>query len=200
MRSGEMFEWLRILKKEGKIKRFGASVESMDEALTCLDQEGMASLQIIFNIFRQKPIDTLFARAKSQGVALIIRLPLASGLLSGRFKADSEFPPDDHRNFNRDGQRFNVGETFAGLTLAKGVGLVEKLRAILPANKTLTQSAMRWILDFDAVTTIIPGAKRPEQVKENCSASDLAPLSAETHERLRKLYEQEVVQNLRGPQ
>jgi aryl-alcohol dehydrogenase-like predicted oxidoreductase len=120
--------------------------------------------------------------------------------LSGRFKADSEFPPDDHRNFNRDGQRFNVGETFAGLTLAKGVELVDELRGILPAGNTLTQSAMRWILDFDAVATIIPGAKRPEQVKENCSASDLSPLSAEVHERLRKLYEQEVVQNLRGPQ
>src|SRR5581483_4266501 len=126
LKKGEVFEWLRKLKKNGKIKQFGASVESMEEGLFCLEQEGLASLQIIFNIFRQKPIDILFEKAKSKKVSLMIRLSLASGILSGKFKKDTRFAPQDHRTYNRDGKAFNVGETFAGLPFEKGVELADK--------------------------------------------------------------------------
>ncbi len=198
MQQGDMFEWLRTLKQEGKIKAFGASVESMDEALGCLEQDGLSSLQIIFNVFRQKPITTLFERAQEKGVALIIRLPVASGLLTGKFAANSTFPEDDHRNFNRDGDCFNVGETFAGLPLAKGVELVEQLRQHVPEGYTLPQFAMRWILDFPAVSVVIPGAKSAKQVGENCSASDLAPLGDERHRAITDFYDQQVAKHIRG--
>jgi aryl-alcohol dehydrogenase-like predicted oxidoreductase len=171
----------------------------MDEARLCLEQEGLASLQIIYNIFRQKPIDTLFAAAQAQNVALIVRLPVASGLLSGKLTKRSTFAADDHRNFNRDGARFNVGETFAGLTLEQGVELVEELRAMLPQEMTLAQAAMRWILDYEAVSVVIPGAKDPRQVAENCSASDLPPLPKETHRVLRAWYADRVESEIRGP-
>ncbi len=199
LRAGACFDWLREMKSAGLIRRWGASVESMEEARICLQQDGLAALQIIFNIFRQKPIDTLFADAKAKGVALIARLPLASGLLSGKFTRDTRFAPDDHRNFNRDGQSFNVGETFAGLPFEKAVELTEELRALLPAEPAMAQLALRWILDFDAVAVIIPGAKRPEQARENAAASALAPLSAETHERLRRFYRERVAPHIRGP-
>jgi aryl-alcohol dehydrogenase-like predicted oxidoreductase len=126
MRRGEIFEWLRALRKEGKIKSFGASVESMDEALLCTAQPGLASLQIIFNILRQKPIQALFPDSKEKGIAIIVRLPLASGLLSGKFRKDTKFGPKDHRNFNRNGQLFNVGETFAGIPFERGVELAKR--------------------------------------------------------------------------
>ena len=199
MQQGELFENLRTLKQEGVIRDFGASVETMDEAIDCLEQEGLASLQIIFNIFRQKPIDRLFAKAQDKNVAIIVRLPVASGLLSGKFTKDSLFAEDDHRNFNRDGQRFNVGETFAGLTLERGVELVDELRGLLPSEITLAQAAMRWILDHDAVSVVIPGAKNAKQVRENCSASTLDPLTAQTHIALRAWYGDRVAQEIRGP-
>lgn len=198
MQQGDMFEWLRTLQSEGKIKAFGASVESMDEALMCLEQDGLASLQIIFNVFRQKPITTLFERAQEKGVALIIRLPVASGLLTGKFTAESTFPEDDHRNFNRDGDCFNVGETFAGLPLAKGVELVEGLREFVPEGMTLSQFAMRWILDFPAVSVVIPGAKNAKQVAENCSASELSPLGDERHRQIAEFYNEQVAAHIRG--
>lgn len=196
---GEVFDWLRELRAEGKIRAFGASVESMDEAQLCLAQEGLASLQIIFNIFRQKPIEALFSRAAAQGVALIIRLPLASGLLSGRFDRNTKFPDDDHRNFNRDGEAFNVGETFAGIPFERGVELAEKLRFFVPAGMDMAAFALRWILDYPEVTVVIPGATRPQQAAANAAASHLAPLPAELHDRLRSFYEHEVAQHIRGP-
>lgn len=198
MQQGDMFEWLRTLKQEGKIKAFGASVESMEEAVACLQQEGLTSLQIIFNVFRQKPIATLFEKAQEKGVALIIRLPVASGLLTGKFSAEATFPEDDHRNFNRDGACFNVGETFAGLPLAKGVELVRGLQPFVPEGFTLSQFAMRWILDFPAVNVVIPGAKSGKQVTENCSASDLAPLGDERHAKIAAFYEDQVAAHIRG--
>jgi len=200
VKPAEMFGWLKTLQSEGKIKRFGASVETMKEANECLDVDGLASLQIIFNVFRQKPIGALFDRAMEKGVAIIVRLPLASGLLSGKFKADSQFAADDHRNFNRDGQKFSVGETFAGLPLDKGVGLVDRLRGLIPAGMSLTQFAMRWILDFDAVTVVIPGAKSAKQAVENCSASDLTPLSAALHDDISDFYAADVAPLVRGAQ
>jgi aryl-alcohol dehydrogenase-like predicted oxidoreductase len=199
MARGEVFEWLRKLKKEGKIRQFGASVESMDEALLCLEQEGLASLQIIFNIFRQKPIEALFPAAKRKGVALIVRLPLASGLLAGKFNRQTQFAPEDHRNYNRDGQSFNVGETFAGLPFEKGVDMAERLKPMVPEGMTMAQMALRWCLDFDAVSTIIPGAKRPEQARSNAAASDLPPLGPQLHERLSSFYLQQVASHIRGP-
>jgi aryl-alcohol dehydrogenase-like predicted oxidoreductase len=200
MKSGEMFDWLRTLQKEGKIKRWGASVESMEEAETCLEHEGLASLQIIFNVFRQRPLDSVLDRAKAKGVAIIVRLPMASGLLSGRISASTKFPENDHRHFNRDGQRFNVGETFAGLPLAKGVELVRQLELLVPAGMTLSQFAMRWILDHDAVTVVIPGATKPHQVSENASATKLPSLDSELHARLRNFFRTEVSPFIRGEQ
>jgi aryl-alcohol dehydrogenase-like predicted oxidoreductase len=198
MRAGECFEWLRTLKKEGKIRAFGASVESMEEAMICLNQDGLASLQIIFNIFRQKPIDTLFDAALKKGVALIIRLPLASGLLSGKITRQTHFAASDHRTYNRNGEAFNVGETFAGLGFERGVDLAEKLRPLVPPGMTMAQMAMRWILDFPAVSVVIPGASRPRQAKENSQVSDHAPLSKELHEKLKGFYREQVAGHIRG--
>lgn len=199
LRDGEVFESLRTLQKEGVIQRFGASVESVEEAKICLEQEGLASLQIIFNIFRQKPIAQLFEAAQQKGVALIVRLPLASGLLSGKMTKETHFDKSDHRNFNQNGEAFNVGETFAGLRFEKGVELADELKAMLPEGMTMAQMALRWILDFPAVTTIIPGASQSAQVESNVSASDLAPLGDELHARLRDFYESRVKAHIRGP-
>lgn len=199
LRQGDVFDWLRTLKAEGKIKRFGASVESIEEAHLCLKQDGLSSLQIIFNIFRQKPIADLFEAAKAKSVALIVRLPLASGLLGGKLTKQSRFAEGDHRNYNRDGQFFNVGETFAGLPFELGVELADELRKFVPEGLTMAQMAMRWVLDHDAVTVVIPGATKVQQVNDNASASDLPPLSDELHRQLRLFYEQKVVQHIRGP-
>lgn len=199
LQRGEVFEHLRRLKQEGKIKRFGVSVESMEEALICLEQEGLASLQIIFNIFRQKPIATLFEKARQQGVALIVRLPLASGLLAGKFTKDTTFAASDHRHYNRDGGSFNVGETFAGLPFALGVDLADELKAMVPDGMTMAQFAQRWILDFPAVTTIITGATKVSQVAANTAVSQLPPLSPELHQQLAAFYQANVHDHIRGP-
>jgi aryl-alcohol dehydrogenase-like predicted oxidoreductase len=198
MREGEVFETLRGLKDAGKIKAFGASVESMDEALICLDQEGLSSLQIIFNIYRQKPIAELFEKAKKKDVAIIARVPLASGLLTGKFKVDTSFADNDHRNFNKDGQLFNVGETFAGLPYEKGVELSDKLKPFLPEGMTMVQMALRWILDHDAVSVVIPGASKVEQAAGNAVISDLAPLSDALHAKIAEFYDGEVKEHIRG--
>ena len=199
LESGEVFEWLRELKQEGKIHRFGASVESMEEAQICLKQEGLASLQIIFNLFRQKPIETLFQDAQQKKVAVIVRLPLASGLLSGKYTRDTQFAPSDHRTYNRNGEAFNVGETFAGLPFETGVELADSLKPLVPPGLTLAQMALRWCLDFEAVTTIIPGAKTPVMAEANAAVSDLPPLPSELHETLKRFYESRVVARIRGP-
>jgi aryl-alcohol dehydrogenase-like predicted oxidoreductase len=198
LRRSDVFEWLRKLRREGKIKHFGASVESMEEALLCLGQEGLSSLQIIFNIFRQKPIRALFPKAKEKGVAIIVRLPLASGLLSGKMTRETRFPENDHRSYNADGQCFNVGETFAGLPFERGVELAEALRPLVPSGMSMAQMAERWILDHDAVSVVIPGASRPDQARANASASDLPPLGSDLHSRLSSFYEKEVAKHIRG--
>lgn len=196
---GEVFETLRDLHKQGKIKNFGASVESMDEALMCLEQEGLASLQIIFNIFRQKPADVLFDKAKQKGIAIIARLPLASGLLAGKLTTDTEFPENDHRSFNEDGQCFNVGETFAGLGLEKGVELADTIKPMVPEPMTMAQMAIRWILDYDAVSVVIPGASSPSQAESNARVSETVPLDELLHEKLADFYRDYVLQYIRGP-
>jgi aryl-alcohol dehydrogenase-like predicted oxidoreductase len=199
LQKGEIFDWLRQLQKEGKIKQFGASVETMDEAKLCLAQPGLCSLQIIFNLFRQKPIVTLFDEAKKKQVGIIVRLPLASGLLSGKLTKAHVFAANDHRNYNRDGQKFNVGETFAGLPFEKGVELADALKPLVPADWTLADLAQRWLLDFDVVSTVITGASRPEQATANAAVSRRPSLPAELHQKLRDFYLREVAKHIRGP-
>lgn len=196
---GEVFDWLERLRDQGKIRRYGVSVESMHEANLCLRHDGVASLQMIFNLFRQKAIAQLFGQAQQRGVALIARLPLASGLLSGKFTKDWQFPADDHRCFNRDGQRFNVGETFAGIPFEKGVELADQIKPMVPAGMTMAQMALRWILDFDAISVVIPGARSPEQVRDNLAASDLAGLSTSLHTTFADFYNDRVAALIRGP-
>lgn len=199
LRKGEIFDWLRTLQQEGLITHFGASVESVEEGLICLEQTGLASLQVIFNLFRQKPAQDLFPEALKKSVGIIVRLPLASGLLSGKFTAQTQFSENDHRNYNRDGQCFNVGETFAGLPFEKGVALVENLREFLPEGFSMVDLALRWILDHQAVTTVIAGARRVEQVIANTRASRIPKLSPELHQQLAQYYQAQVKQHIRGP-
>jgi len=198
MRSGAVFAALADLVKQGKLRAFGASVESVEEGLDCLGVPGLASLQVIFNVFRQKLLEELFPKAREQGVAIIVRLPLASGLLSGRWTDEKTFSEKDHRNFNRDGAKFNVGETFAGLPLARGLELVEQLRPLIPAGMTMAQFALRWCLDYPEVTTIIPGATKPEQARQNAAAADFPPLDPELHAQLHRWYGDEVAGHIRG--
>jgi aryl-alcohol dehydrogenase-like predicted oxidoreductase len=199
LRQGHVFEWLRELQQEGLIRRWGASVESVEEGLICLEQDGLASLQVIFNVFRQKPAEELLPRAQAGGVGIIVRLPLASGLLGGKITRATTFRADDHRNFNRDGQAFNVGETFAGLELEHGIAASEQVARLVPAGITMAQMALRWILDHPVVTVVIPGASRPEQVGANVSAGDLAPLAPELHAALADVYRTHVRDHIRGP-
>lgn len=199
LRKGDVFNHLRQLKNEGMIKEFGASVETMEEAKICLQHDDIASLQIIFNVFRQKPIRTIFHEAVSKKTAIIVRLPLASGLLSGKMTQSTTFDSTDHRNFNRDGQSFNVGETFAGLPFEKGVELSEALKKLVPEGMTMAQMSLRWILDFPAVTTVIPGASSIAQAESNVVASDIAPLSSELHGLISTFYDEQVKAHIRGP-
>jgi aryl-alcohol dehydrogenase-like predicted oxidoreductase len=197
LRSGNVFKHLRSLKDEGLIQNWGVSVETSEEALLCLEQEGIASLQLIFNLFRQHVADEVFAKAKERGVALIVRVPLASGLLSGKFSENTTFAATDHRNYNANGEAFNAGETFSGIEFAQGVALSREMAALLPQGP-MAQWALRWILDHPEVTTVIPGATSVKQVLSNVAASDLAPLSDSVHQQLRSFYDEKIKQNIRG--
>ena len=199
LRQGHIFDWLRRIKQENLIGHFGASVETVEEGLLCLEQDDLLSLQVIFNIFRQKLVGELLPRAEAQGVGIIVRLPLASGLLTGKFTGETTFPETDHRHYNRDGQQFNVGETFAGLPLEKGVELTDRLKPLLPDGMSMARMALRWILDHEAVSVIIPGASSPEQAKSNTVVSDLKPLSGELHRTLSTFYAEHVHGHIRGP-
>ena len=198
MADGEIFDWLRTLQQEGLIRHFGASIETIDEGLLCIRQEGIRSLQVIFNLFRQRAVEELLPQAQAAGVGVIVRLPLASGLLSGKFTASTSFAEGDHRNYNRDGQLFNVGETFSGLPFEVGCRLAAELRALLPADAPMAASALRWCLDQESVTTLIPGASRVEHAAANAAASELEPLPPELHERLRAFYWESVHEHVRG--
>jgi len=199
MADGAVFDTLRDLKRQGKIGDFGASVESVEEGLICLEQEGIASLQVIFNIYRQKLVSELFDKAKDKGVSIIARVPLASGLLSGKMTKTTTFAESDHRTFNRDGAAFNVGETFAGLPFEKGVELTEDLMRMKPEGMSMAQMALRWILDHEAVSVVIPGASRTQQVIDNAAISSLPPLSPSLHDTLKHFYEEKVADHIRGP-
>jgi len=197
MRSGKVFENFRKLKDEGLVDYWGASVETSEEALICLEQEGLASLQIIFNLFRQHVADDVFAKAKERGVAIIVRVPLASGLLTGKFSEQTKFAEQDHRNYNANGKAFNAGETFSGIDFKLGVNLSREVAALLP-DERMAQWSLRWILDHPEVTTVIPGATKIEQVGSNVSASDLPSLGSATHAKLRSLYDEKVRAAIRG--
>ena len=185
----EVFRTLDELKLKGKIRHYGVSVEKVAEALKATEYPDLQSVQIIFNMFRLKPAAEFFPTAKERKVGVIARVPLASGLLTGKITAQTKFPEDDHRNFNRHGQAFDVGETFSGVDLETGLKAVEELKTIVPQGAILAQMALRWILMFDSVTCAIPGAKRPEQVNENVKAAALPPLNTETMRQVQSVYD-----------
>ncbi len=185
----ELFAALDDIRKSGKIKSYGVSVEKVEEALKAIEFPGVVSIQIIYNLFRQRPAELFFKEAKRKNVAVIVRVPLASGLLTGKITCDTKFAAGDHRNFNRRGEAFDVGETFAGVPLETGLEAVEALRKLVPQGASLAAFALRWILMNNAVTVVIPGARNAEQAKANAAASDLAPLSAETMAAARGIYD-----------
>ena len=198
LEEGSVFDYLRDLKKEGLIKNFGASVETMEEARICMKQDDLTSLQIIFNIFRQDPITKIFEEAINKNIGIIARLPLASGLLAGKYTADTAFEIKDHRNYNADGDSFSVGETFSGIQFKKGLDLVEDVRKLVPGNISMAQFALRWILDHPAVSTIIAGASKVYQVESNAGASFMEPVSTDIHKGLSNLYSLKVEKLIRG--
>ncbi|MGL3608907.1 aldo/keto reductase [Rhizobium sp. G187] len=185
----EMFEGLEEIRKAGKIKYYGVSVEKVEEALKAIEYPGVTSVQIIFNMFRQRPAALFFQEAKRRNVAVIARVPLASGLLSGKITAQTQFAAEDHRNFNRNGETFDVGETFAGVPFETGLAAVEEVRKLVPSGASMAQFALRWILMHDAVTVVIPGARNGEQAKANAAASDMAALSSDVMAASREVYE-----------
>jgi len=185
----EVFGLLDRMVEAGKLRYYGVSVERVEEALKAVEYPNVQSVQIIFNCFRHRPADLFFDRAKRNQVGILARVPLASGMLTGKLTRQSQFADDDHRNFNRHGEAFDVGETFSGVDYDTALEVVEAMRELLPPGVTMTQFALRWILMFDAVTCAIPGAKRPDQAAENCAASDIAPLASEAMSRIRELYD-----------
>ena len=188
----ETFAALDRLKDEGALDHYGVSVETVEEALKAIEYPGVETVQIIFNPFRQRPADLFFEEAKRRDVGVIVRVPLASGLLTGGLSRDDTFPENDHRNYNREGEAFDRGETFAGLPFERGLDAVDALREHVPEELTMAQTALRWILDFEAVSTVIPGSTSPEHVRQNAAASEAAPLSHQTHGAIRDVYEEYV--------
>ncbi|NTF46457.1 aldo/keto reductase [Rhizobium rhizogenes] len=185
----EVFERLDRLVEQGKIRNYGVSVERIEEALKAIEYPGVVSVQIIFNAFRQRPIEHFFKQAEDKKVAIIARVPLASGLLSGKFKKDSKFEANDHRLFNRNGEAFDVGETFSGVPYEVGLEAVEKVRPLVSGDTTMAKFALRWILMFDAVTVAIPGARNPQQASSNAEAASLPAISAGAMQEIKSIYD-----------
>jgi aryl-alcohol dehydrogenase-like predicted oxidoreductase len=188
----EVFNVLDDLTKVGKVHYYGVSVEKVEEAMKAIEYPAVQSVQIIFNVFRQRPAELFFKEAHRRRVGILARVPLASGLLTGKFTRTSTFDPDDHRVYNRHGESFDRGETFSGVDYNIGLQAVDALRPLVPRAQTMAQLALRWILMFPAVTCAIPGAKRPEQVEENVKAADLPPLSEQTMKEISEVYNQHV--------
>jgi aryl-alcohol dehydrogenase-like predicted oxidoreductase len=188
----ETFAILDDFVKAGKIRFYGVSVQKVEEALKAIEYPNVQTVQIIFNCFRQRPAELFFAQAKQKQVGILARVPLASGLLTGKLQTNSSFAADDHRNFNRHGESFDVGETFSGVDYRLGLEAVEEILRFLPTGVSMSQFALRWILMFDAVSCAIPGGKRPEQVAENCHASDLPPLSSKTMAEVERTYNEKI--------
>ncbi len=185
----DLFGILDDFVAAGKLRHYGVSVEKVEEALKAIEFPGVQTVQIIFNMFRHRPAELLFPQAKARQVGILARVPLASGLLTGKLTAASQFAADDHRQFNRHGEAFDVGETFSGVPFEVGLAAVEELRKWVPVGATMPQFALRWILMFDAVTCAIPGAKRPAQAADNVAAAALPPLSPEALTAVREVYE-----------
>ncbi len=185
----EVFGILDDFVAAGKLRHYGVSVEKVEEAVKATEFPGVQSVQIIFNMFRRRPAERFFALAQERRVGILTRVPLASGMLTGKLKPDSQFAADDHRAFNRHGEAFDVGETFAGVPYEVGLQAVEELRRLVPAGATLSQLALRWILMFDAVTCAIPGAKRPSQAEDNLAAADLPALSPQVLAAAQEVYD-----------
>ncbi len=185
----EVFGVLDDLVQQGKLKYYGVSVEKVEEAIKALEYPNVQSVQIIFNIFRQRPAELFFDLAERRRVGILARVPLASGLLTGKMDAETTFPEDDHRNFNRHGESFDRGETFAGVDFETGLRAVDELLPLAPEGASMAQLALRWILNFTAVTCAIPGAKRPAHVIDNVKASDLDPLSEAKMAQIRGIYD-----------
>jgi aryl-alcohol dehydrogenase-like predicted oxidoreductase len=188
----EVFAALDELIKSGKIRHYGVSVEKVEEALIAIEYPNVQTVQIIFNMFRHRPSELFFAQAQQRQVGVIARVPLASGMLSGKLTSDSQFAGDDHRNFNREGQAFDRGETFSGVDYNTGLKAVEQILPLVPPGATLSQLALRWILMFNAVSCVIPGARRPAQIADNAGASDLPILPESTMAAVRRLYDQDI--------
>ena len=188
----EVFEVLDDLVKDGKIRYYGVSVEKVEEALKAIEYPGVQTVQIIFNIFRQRPADLFFSEALKKKVGILARVPLSSGMLTGKFNKQSKFEEDDHRSFNRNGEAFDKGETFSGIDYETGLKAVEELRKVVPERMSMAQFALAWILSFDAVTCAIPGAKKEAQVLENVAASDLHRLSEESLLAVKEIYDRNI--------
>ncbi|HEV3201538.1 MAG TPA: aldo/keto reductase, partial [Bryobacteraceae bacterium] len=185
----ELFGFLDRMREAGKIRHYGVSVERVEEALKAIEYPNLQSVQIIFNCFRQRPAELFFEQAAQKQVGILARVPLASGMLTGKLSRNSQFAADDHRNFNRHGEAFDVGETFSGVDYDTALDAVEEIRRMLPTGVSMAQFALRWILMFDAVTCAIPGGRRPSQVADNCAASDLPELSEGAMRAIRDLYD-----------
>jgi len=192
LRAGDILCWLEDFQQEGLIRAFGASVETIDEGMTVIDHPKLVSLQVVFNLFRQQATSRLFPAAQANDVGIIVRLPLASGVLGGKMTRGQRFAETDHRHYNRDGAFFSQGETFSGVPFDRAVDLVEEMRSWLPGGMSMAQMAMRWILDHAAVSTVITGATRPEQVLENAGVSELAPLPEALHRKLADFFTEKV--------
>lgn len=188
----EVFGILEELKQHGKILHYGVSVEKVEEALIAIEYPGVQTVQIIFNPFRQRPRELLFPICRERRVGVLARLPLSSGLLGGKIRRDSQFAPDDHRSFNRNGEQFDKGETFSGIPLDKALDAVEEVRKLLPEGMSMANFALRWILDEPAVSCVIPGARNEEQVRQNAAASDLPSLTKAQREAVDAIYNRQI--------
>ncbi|MAU13789.1 MAG: aldo/keto reductase [Anaerolineaceae bacterium] len=186
----DVFRVLDDLKQQGKIKHYGVSVEKVEEAIKAIQYPGVETVQIIFNMFRQRPSEMFFDLAKKHDIGILARVPLSSGMLTGKMTRKTEFADDDHRKYNRQGEAFDKGETFSGLDYNTGLDAVDEIKKLKPDNATMAQFALRWILMFDAVTCAIPGAKNPQQATDNAAAADLPPLSDETMQRIKAIYDE----------
>ena len=199
LEDGEIFRIMDEMVAQGLTAHWGASVETLAESRMCMTEPGCASIQTIFNLYRQNAAWELFDEAKEKGVGIIVRLPLASGVLTGKFEKGHAFPASDHRNYNADGASFSVGETFSGIEMDKAIGALDLIRPLVPEGMSLADFALRWILDHDAVSSVIAGVSRPDQALRNAAVSDLPPLGADIHAELRRIYQAEIEPMVRCP-
>ena len=194
----ETYDDLDTLVAEGRVAAYGVSVETVDEALTAIARPGVASVQIVLNVFRREPLERVLPAALEAGVGIIARVPLASGLLTGKYDTSTTFAADDHRTYNRDGAAFDVGETFAGVPFEVGVAAAQEVAAYTPEGATTAQLALRWIIDQPGVSTVIPGASRPEQARNNVAAAALPPLGEDVLDGLRQVYDERIREHVHG--